>query len=70
MALCAHADEKSTIVYSSMTTTVTRKDCGDCGQMIGYRTEEIVPEILKDEVIKAFRRSDLTDEILKLEARK
>ena len=70
MKNCEHKTERSTIVYISRATTVTRKDCGDCGQIISYRTDEIVPVILKDEIIKAFRRPDLTDEILKLEGRK
>ena len=70
MKNCEHKTERSTIVYISRATTVTRKDCGDCGQIISYRTDEIVPEILKDEIIRAFRRPDLTDDILKLEGRK
>ena len=43
MKNCEHKTEKSSIVYSNMTTTVTRKNCADCGQIIGYRTEEMVP---------------------------
>lgn len=46
---------------------VARKDCGDCGQIISYRTEDIVPESLKDEIVKFFRRPNLTDMLRKLE---
>ena len=70
MKRCEHKTEKSSVVCSNMTTTVIQKNCADCGQIIGYRTEEIVPEIRKDEVIRAFRRSDTTDEFLTLKGRK
>ena len=44
MTLCAHADEKTSIVRSNMTSTVYRLDCRDCGR-IAYYTEVTVPDI-------------------------
>lgn len=67
MEICTHANEKSSIVYISRAVTVTRKNCRDCDQIISYSTEEIVPESLKDEIIKFLRRPNLTDELRKLE---
>ena len=67
MTRCEHKNEKSSIIYISRAATVARKNCRDCGQIIGYSKDEIVPEILKDEIIKGLRRLNLTDELRKLE---
>lgn len=48
MAICAHADEKSSIVRSNMTSTVYRLDCRDCGRS-AYYTEVTVPDIAGEE---------------------
>lgn len=48
MALCAHADEKTSIVRSNMTSTVYRLDCRDCGRSV-YYTEVTVPDIAGEE---------------------
>ena len=52
MKNCDHKNEQTSIVYSNMTATVIRKDCRDCGQIIGYITEEVVPGIWKEDLDK------------------
>lgn len=49
MKNCEHKNEKSTIVCSSLSSTVQRIDCEDCGQIVGYITDEVVPGIWKDD---------------------
>lgn len=61
MALCAHADEKTSIVRSNMTSTVYRLDCRDCGRSL-YHTEVTAPHILEDDFIQSLGKPNIGGE--------
>ena len=43
MKNCEHSNEQSSIIYISRAAAVARKDCRDCGQILSYSKDEIVP---------------------------